>query len=409
MSIRLRLTLLYTAILATALIVSGVALYAIQSQLTLDIVKTNLMRQADGFAHGPMRPPRGGYEPPDDTLPGRWTQLRSLDGTVIGRTLDLSDTTLPLTPEALYTVLEGKSVFETAELDGEPLLIYSIPITREGTDAMAQVAAPIADRAQTLSNLRLILIVGGSIVILAAFALSWIVGGTALEPIQRITNTARTIGAEHDFSRRVTHTGPNDEVGQLATTFNSMLTEMETAYHQLEESLDSQRRFVADASHELRTPLTTLRGNVELLRHQPPMPAEERAEVLADTQAELDRMIRLVHQLLTLARADAGQALRREPIALTPLLEDVCRMAKQLAPERNLVCEAVPALTVLGDPDALKQVLLILFDNAAKHTAPHATITLGAASRDGQVEISVHDTGEGIPPEILPHVFELSR
>jgi signal transduction histidine kinase len=256
MSIRLRLTLLYTAILATALIVSGVTLYAIQSQLTLDIVKTNLGRQADAFAHGPMRPPRGGYQPPEGTLPGRWTQLRGLDGAVIGRTGDLSEATLPLSPEGLVTVLNGRGVFETTELDGEPLLIYSIPIIREGAEVIAQVAAPIAERAQTLSNLRSILIVGGVLVILAAFAISWFVGGTALEPIQRITHTAQAIGAEHNFSRRVPHIGPNDEVGQLATTFNSMLTELETAYHQLEESLDSQRRFVADASHELRTPLT---------------------------------------------------------------------------------------------------------------------------------------------------------
>ncbi len=135
--------------------------------------------------------------------------------------------------------------------------------------------------------------------------------GTALRPIHRITQTAQAIGAEHDFSRRVEHKGPTDEVGQLAVTFNDMLAELESAYRQLEEALDSQRRFVADASHELRTPLTTVRGNIELLRAEPPIAPQERAEILADTTEEVDRLIRLVNQLLVLARVDAGPGAAR--------------------------------------------------------------------------------------------------
>lgn len=406
MSIRLRLTLLYTTILALALIVASFALYAVQSQITLDIVKTNLTRQMDGFSHGLMRSPSGNLIPSDGRLPGRWTQLRNLDGTVAARTFDLADTTLPLSAAGLSAVQSGTSWFETATVDDELLLIYSVPLSGQGTQVIAQAAAPLNERVESLSNLRLILIVGSGIVIVVAFILSWIVGGTALEPIQRITHTAQAIGSGHDFGRRVAYRGPNDEVGQLATTFNTMLGELETAYHQLEGSLDSQRRFVADASHELRTPLTTLRGNIELLRHQPPMPPEESAEVLADTQAEMDRMIRLVNQLLTLARADAGQPLRREPVPLTPLLEEVCRQTRHLAPERNISCESMPNVSVVGDPDALKQVLLILMDNAVKHTPAKANILLAAALQDGQVRIAVTDNGEGIPPQTLHHVFE---
>ena len=182
--------------------------------------------------------------------------------------------------------------------------------------------------------------IGCSLAILAAFAVGWGLAGTVLRPIHRITLTAQAIGAEHDFGRRVQHTGPTDEVGQLAITFNTMLAELESAYRQLEQSLDSQRRFVADASHELRTPLTTVRGNIELLRREPPIDAKERADVLADTKDEVDRLIRLVHQLLVLARADAGQALQREPLPIKPLLEDVCRQARLLAPQRTIRCRA---------------------------------------------------------------------
>jgi signal transduction histidine kinase len=206
----------------------------------------------------------------------------------------------------------------------------------------------------------------------------------------------------------VQHTGPPDEVGQLATTFNAMLAELESAQRQLEQSLDSQRRFVADASHELRTPLTTVRGNIELLRRDPPLETPERADVLADTKDEVERLIRLVHQLLVLARADAGQTLRREPVPIRPLLEDVCRQARLIAPQRSISRAPLPEVAVWGDSDALKQVLLILADNALAHTTPDATVEMAASvvSAEGQIAIRVRDTGAGIAPDVLPHIFE---
>jgi signal transduction histidine kinase len=135
-----------------------------------------------------------------------------------------------------------------------------------------QLAFPIAQAQQSLNMLRLILLAGGSLAMMATFAMGWVLAGTALRPIHSITQTARAIGAEHNFGRRVDHEGPSDEVGQLAVTFNDILAELEAAYRQLEDAVESQRRFVADASHELRTPLTTVRGNVELRRREPPSP-----------------------------------------------------------------------------------------------------------------------------------------
>jgi two-component system OmpR family sensor kinase len=152
--------------------------------------------------------------------------------------------------------------------------------------------------------------------------------------------------------------------------------------------------------------LTTVRGNIELLRREPPLDAQERADVLADTQDEVDRLIRLVHQLLVLARADAGQALRRAPLPLRPLLEDVCRQAGLIAPHRIIQCGPPPDVLVLGDRDALKQVFLILLDNALTHTSPGATVEMTATAAKGQVSIRVQDNGAGIEPDMLPHIFE---
>jgi two-component system OmpR family sensor kinase len=427
MSIRLRLTLLYSAILALTLIAFSTILYVSQTQTTYAGIKGNLLRQAGVFANGIGRFPgqegrlrgdTGALEPPPPvaaggapaaggTLPGRWTQTRSITGTLSARTFDLSGAVLPLSSAGLRSVKDGAGWFETAQVQEQPLLIYSQSFTlTSGAKEIVQVAFPIALTVQSLDSLRLVLIAGSSLAILAAFAIGWGLAGAALRPIQRITQTAQTIGAEHNFGRRVEHLGPSDEVGQLALTFNDMLAELETAYRQLEGALDSQRRFVADASHELRTPLTTVRGNIELLRHEPPLDAQERAEVIADTRDEVDRLIRLVNQLLVLARADAGQQLRREPLPVKPLLEDVCRQLKVLAPQSSVLCDPPPDLQVLGDRDALKQVLLALVDNALVHTSPGTAIYLSSAPDGECIAISVRDTGPGIPPETLPRIFE---
>ena len=146
-----------------------------------------------------------------------------------------------------------------------------------------------------------------------------------------------------------------------------------------------------------------LRRNLGRLRRQPSIPAEEQADILADMTDESDRLIRLVNDLLVLARADAGRNLARESLAILPILDETCRQARQLDPQREINLEA-QELSILGDRDAFKQVVLIALDNALKHSSgPIAVKTL----RNGtQVEIRVQDAGEGIPPEKLEHVFD---
>ena len=188
------------------------------------------------------------------------------------------------------------------------------------------------------------------------------------------------------------------------------ISEIKQAEEQLKELVESQRRFVADASHELRAPLASVLGNLELLHRYPDMPQEDRDLALQDAYSEASRMSRLVHDLLALARGDEGLRLRHETVRLDTLLAEALRQARLLNGGHRLERTLEP-LTVRGDPDRLKELFLILLDNALKYTPPGGIIRLELTAKDppGEktyAEVRVGDSGVGITPEDLPYVFE---
>jgi len=410
MSIRLRLTLIYTAILALLLLLLNVALYVGQTQAMARGEKFFLKSEAERIMETWPVPP-----PPDNrpALPPErpreiYVQIRTLNGDVIQTDSNLAGLVLPLTSDDLLALQQGEQPIQTVTLEAEEFLVYT-DLLRNSTSSspiVIQVAMPTAHRIRFLTTFRTILVAASITILGVVFGISWFLAGLALRPIHRITQTAQEIGAERDFGRRVDHTGPNDEIGQLATTFNNMLTELQDAYVQVEQSLQAQQRFVADASHELRTPLTTLRGNIGLLRRKPPISHEDRADVLADMVDETERLMRLTNDLLVLARADAKRSLKNEIVPVGSLLVDTTDQTKFLAPDRIIVCKSCPEANIIGDKDALRQILLILLDNAIKHTPPDTTITLSSEVVDGYVNISVQDDGPGIEPERLSHIFD---
>ncbi len=420
MSIRLRLTLLYTAILALTLVAFSVTLYVTLARTTMSVVKDTLADEAKRLVNERsvdydflMKRIEVSIPISKFTTQNTFIQARGADGTVVYRTPNLFDIELPLSELVLDVVQRDGAGYEYVRVQNERLLVYNrlIDVNRRGGNGgqvvgIIQVARSLADQDRALNVLRRNLIIGSSVATLLAFGIGWVLAGAALRPINRIAQTAHAIGAERDFNRRVPHSGPQDEVGRLATTINTMLAALQGAYRQEAQALQAQRRFVADASHELRTPLTTIRGNLGLLQREPPISEADRVAVLDDMVDESERMSRLVNDLLVLARADAGRPLRNEPVAVKPLIEDVCRKARTLGPDREISCDEIADVELVGDHDALTQVLLILLDNAVKFTPPHGRITITTVVRDAAVAINVHDTGTGIGPEVLPHIFE---
>jgi signal transduction histidine kinase len=422
MSIRLRLTVLYSAILALTLIAFGAALFLVHSQYTLTLLRNDLVRIVGRAALLVYRSQLVGVPPPVPRRPERWgfevgelllRELRTRDliqildpeGALLDHPVNQQDEALPLSEAGLDALQAGEPWSEVVEIEGERWLVHSEPLSLHGEFiAIVRAARSLADRDRSLRALGSTLLIGGILTTLFAFGIGWVLSGFTLRPIHRITQTAQAIGEASDLGRRVQYDGPQDEVGQLATTFNAMLARLQGAYRQVERSLQQQHDFVADVSHELRTPLTTIRGNLGLLRKSPPLPAEERKDVLADMVDESDRMIRLVNDLLELAHADAGLTLRREPVALGPLVEEIGQRARSTAPERTVTCRADAGATALADPDTLRQVLWILVDNALVHTSGPVQIVAGA---DGsQVTIAVQDQGPGMRSEVRERLFD---
>lgn len=279
---------------------------------------------------------------------------------------------------------------------------YRVLRTGLGTsgDASLTLGLSLAETESTLAQFDRRVAVGG----LFFLGLS-VVGGAflsrqALRPVAQSIQTAKRLKPSN-LSERLPRTGAGDELDELAGTINDLLDRL-AAYHA------QIIRFTADASHELRSPLGAMRAAVEVALGQPREPGEYR-EVLASLGEQCERLTALVNGLLLLARADAGEmTVRREPHDLSALATDVAELYEPLAEERGVRfrSECGSPVSVLGDPARLRQLVTNLVDNAIKFTEPPGSVTLRVEEAGGHARLVVEDTGVGIPPCHLPHVFE---
>jgi signal transduction histidine kinase len=278
--------------------------------------------------------------------------------------------------------------------------IYVLPLQLDGTVVgYVEAVAPLGRLDHSLQRLRLIILAVGFFGLVTALLGSWALAGRALHPIAQMIATAHRIAFHRDFTERVALPPERDELSQLAETFNEMLSSLEEAYR-------TQQRFVADASHELRAPLTAIQGNLELLSQHADMPPAERAAALVEAQREAGRLTRLVADLLALARADAGMTIALRPVELDTIVLDALHSARPLSRGQKLILATFEPVQVLGNEDRLKQLLLILLDNAFKYSPPAGHVTVDLRRNGTTAEVQIQDTGEGIPSDALPRLFE---
>jgi heavy metal sensor kinase len=252
---------------------------------------------------------------------------------------------------------------------------------------------------EALSRLLRLLIVAGPFLVGIATAGGYMLAGQALAPIEKIRQRAASIHAK-DLSQRLELTTMDDEVGRLAQTFNEMLD-------RLEESFRRQRRFTADASHELRTPLSVIRGEIDITLERPRKEADY-VETLESVGVEAQRMSRLVHELLLLARADTDEfRLEQEKIDLADLLSVLTEQMERQAQEADvrLKTDLHSPLIVYGDRDRFLELFINLLENTFFY-APGSLVTVKAQSNGENIFVTITDTGPGIAKEHLPHLFD---
>lgn len=407
MSIKIRLTVLYTLVLVFILTLFGGAVYffseaTLLNDIDLDLkdIAMQLRDQTEAVALGDVAV----LSLPEEELDvfqsaTNFFVILDANGAIKARSGNLADynynklldpngaadqerfNIVPHDDRSLRVLTEPLYV----DLDGERRLVGHL-----------QVARLLDNQVAVMDHLRLILILTG----LAAVSLSLFLGALVinrlLQPLDNMTEAALQIMKAGDLSRRLPDPGRRDEIGNLTMVLNRNLERLERLFH-------ARQRFLADVSHELRTPLTTIRGNVDLMRRI----GEADPEILDVVQEELERMTRLVGDLMLLARADTGGLpIQRQSVELDTLFLDVYRQVRSIDHDVQITVEEVDQVGVLGDSDRLKQLILNLVDNAIKYTPPGGKVMMSLSKEDGRSELVVKDTGIGIPAEDLPHIFD---
>jgi signal transduction histidine kinase len=259
-------------------------------------------------------------------------------------------------------------------------------------------AAPLGDALATLAGLRRALAIGVGAGVLLAALCALALARRALRPARDIAATAESIRSG-DLGRRIGYRGPRDELGTLAEVLDACFAE-------LEQAVLRQRRFVADASHELKTPIAAVRAHTELLRSWAATEPLARAAALASLDQAARRMGRLVADLLYLTELDRAPPTARLPVALDQVLLAVVTEAAPLRPEVPIRVRELADAVVLGDALRLQQLLLNLLDNALRASPDGAEVTVSVRTQDGAATVAIADSGPGIPPEVLPRIFD---
>src|SRR5450432_32797 len=400
MTIRTRLTLWYSGLLATVIVVFGISLFSVLNWAWRSQVHDNMLFIAQQTALNiVVYTQTGNLETQTPEVVDLITypyliQVRQANGQLIQASSSPIRFTDPFDQEMLKST---ETVTRDIMVGKTHAYVMTVPIFAPSGNFVGsvQILSSLATIDAAIERLFRIMLGVGLVAVLLAFMVGSVIAGQALQPIDTISQAAKQITAAGDLSKRIPYRGPQDELGQLTATFNATLERLERLFL-------TQRRFVADVSHELRTPLTTIQGNLDLLKRYGNDPTS-----LEAIDSEVKRMSRLVGDLLLLAQADSGRMpLIETSVELGTLAFEVFKQAKVLAQQVELRLGTIDAVHVSGDEDRLKQLLLNLVTNAIKYTPAGGTVTISVMHRDGFAFTRVSDTGIGIPEEDLGHIFD---
>ncbi len=412
MTLRARLTIALVALLAVGLVAANVVTYSALRSFLVRRVDQQLRASWSQVARGLSSPdPFGDGGPGSLALPGG-TYLGLFDAS--GKSLGSAQNpcygcATPPPPNVPATVSRAgppgsSSLFTLGPARGSGPDYRAIAVATPGGTTLA-LAIPLTEVAETLGRL---IWVGAAVTVAVLFGMALLSLWTVrreLRPLERIEDTAGAI-AGGDLSRRVEPSDPNTEVGRLGVALNGMLGRIEEAMDERRASEAALRRFLADASHELRTPLTSIRGYAELFRRGADADPGDTAIAMRRIEQESERMGELVNDLLFLARAGHGRPVAHDPVDLVRVAADAVLDARAMDGERDISLDAPPELVILGDEARMRQVCGNLLSNALAHTPLGTPVRVRVVGDAASALIQVEDSGPGIDPEDLAHVFE---
>jgi two-component system OmpR family sensor kinase len=409
-SVRVRLTLWYVSVLALVLVAFSAAVYVLLSRSLHQRVDEGLRSVVEvatkSLTHDTEegQTSEGAAQSTVAELFNPQQAIAIFDGS--GRLLGKNSS------DDLYTVLpdaelipEQEAHLYTASEQGDDdqhrVAVQRVGIPPANTPYIILVSQPLEAVEEELEDLREILYYVVPMVLLMAGLGGWFLARKSLAPVVAMSERARLIGAK-SLDQKLPVANPRDELGQLAITFNELLARLDAAFTQ-------QRQFMADASHELRTPLSVIRTTTGVTLDQPHHDEGEYRDAVNMIDEQARRLTRIVEDMFTLARADAGRyPLRKSRFYLDELLEEAARAASVLASGKGVSIEVVnsPEAPFYGDEDLLRQMVLNLLDNAIKHAPEGSSVGLSLTRGPGSYLIEVVDAGPGIPAEAQSLIFE---
>ena len=405
-SVRTRLTVWYAAVLALSLIAFAVIVYyaaasifyARQDELLRSTAETVASAYVQELEEEQSAAKANDVVLAQMVFPNRYVEVADADGRVVAWSSNLAGHQLTI-PTAVLSEARQNGTFVV--LNQLRVAVVPLSVDRSKQIGFAIVAEPLSVVDEGLRRLRRDFLFGVPLILLVASTGGYFLARKSLSPIALMNQQTQRITAEN-LSAQLDVAHPRDEVGQLATTINELLARLDAAFRE-------QQRFIAEASHELRTPLSVLRGETEVALQQERATAEYQ-ESLALIKDEAERLSRIVENLFMLARQPVDTpSTVNEAVRLDELVADCVRAAHVLAMQKGLrlkIDGALPAITVSGDDEMLKRMLLNLLDNAVKYTPAGGEISVALGSQQEYARIVVTDTGIGIPEADQPRIFD---
>jgi len=420
--IRWRLTIFNALVIGVILLALGCALFFLMRHTLLSSVD-DTARKGALFAAKEINSEEGldeenGQLVIDDSLvrglthDGVFIVVRDGRGNIIAESVNFPNDGR-ITDELWRRVLEtgkpehGRFTFREEGLSR----VYARPVSPPEQPArIVEAGKSYEPTEENIERMAFVLASGVTVAFLLSVVGAYLLARRALSPVSAVVTAAHRIRAG-DLSKRLPVPPSKDEIGDLAATINDMLAHLELTLARLEETLDRQRRFVADASHELRTPLTSIHSYAQMLEEWALRDPQIGPESVAAIQRESERMKGLVENLLELARGDEGMKLNLKEDDLTEVVEEAAESARASVNGKVLIEHPTPQqktrrVSAVFDRERLRQALSILLDNAVKYSPEGGRVTIKIAEEDGSVGVEVADTGIGIPEDQIPHVFE---